>query len=261
MPAETALRTEDLRHLLTYARAASVLAFLGLAACSVPSEPTDAHDPYEPLNRATHGLNTGVDRIVLRPVSQVYGTVVPDPLRRGIDNASSNLGAPSDAVNKLLQGSVEDAAGNLFRFLINSTVGVFGFFDPATAIGIEAKETGFSDTLAIWGAEEGAYLVLPFLGPSTERDAAGLVVDALTDPIGAFVDEGDDAVTGAAIATAVNGRFEFTETIDSVLYDSADSYVQMRLFYLESRRFDLGGGQAAAAVTDLYEDIYSDLYE
>ena len=241
----------------------SLTLILGLTACSVPSEPTDIHDPYESVNRLTHAFNKGLDTVALRPASQVYGTVLPTEVRSKVDNVANNLGTPSDALNKALQGDVEGAVHNTFRFLLNSTVGVLGLFDPATSFGLEERESDFGQTLATWGAEEGAYLELPLFGPSTERAAAGLVVDAITNPLGFISDSDDmnDARTGTTVTSTLNSRYTLASTIDGILYDSADSYAQLRLFYLENSRFNAASDDPDAIDTEFYDDLYGDLYD
>ena len=235
---------------------------LALAACSVPETPTDIHDPYEKANRASHAFNKGVDRVFLRPASQVYGTIVPGRARTSLSNAANNLNTPRSVVNDVLQGQGEDAIHNTFRFLLNTTLGVFGLFDPASSFGLEQRKTGFADTLAVWGAPEGAYLETPLFGPSTERDTAGRFVDILANPIGAVLgDESDEIAAATSLPSALNSRFEFADTVDSILYDSADSYAQLRLFYLESRRFELSGQTSAGAAFDPYENLYDEVYE
>ncbi|MEO1537994.1 MAG: VacJ family lipoprotein [Pseudomonadota bacterium] len=233
-----------------------------LAACSTPDTPGAIHDPYEPWNRTVHGVNKGADRVFFRPASRVYGNVVPTPVRRGLSNASSNLSGPRNVVNDVLQGDLEDAGHNLTRFILNTTVGVFGIFDPASgSFGIEARDTGFGDTLATWGTPEGAYLELLIFGPSTERDAFGQVVDIFTNPLDSVFDEASDIAAATSLPSVLNSRFELGDSVDSVLYDSADSYAQLRLFYLESRRFQLSGQTSAENAFDPYENLYEEVYE
>jgi len=234
-----------------------------LSACSVPDEPTDIHDPYERTNRAIHAYNKGSDRAFFRPVSQFYGKSVPAGVRRSLTNAAANLDTPRSVVNDVLQGDIEDAVHNTFRFLINTTIGVFGLFDPAgNSFGIEPRETGFGDTLAVWGVQEGAYLELPLFGPSTERDAVGQIVDILANPINTVLpDDGDTIASLTSFPSVFNSRYEYADTVDSILYESEDSYTQLRLFYLDSRRFELAGQTFAGNAFDPYEDLYDEVYE
>lgn len=241
---------------------AAALALTAVSACSTPPSGTDIHDPYEPVNRVIHQGNRTTDRIVVRPISQVYGTLVPGPTRGLIDNAASNLGQPSTVLNKALQGDLEGVALQTLRFAVNSTFGFFGLMDVATEMGIARDETGFGDTLAAWNVQEGAYVVMPALGPSTERDAVGTVVDILTNPVGSLF--GSEVLETARALTAtelLNQRYTYTGTIDPILYGSADSYAQMRLYYLDSRRFQLGDTDDEAAAAELYGDLYEGIYD
>lgn len=232
-----------------------------LAACSPAKPGQDINDPYESANRVSHALNKGADAVIFRPASQVYGTVAPEPVRKSLSNAADNLDTPRSVVNGVLQGDAEGAIKNTFRFLINSTVGVLGLFDPAKDFGLEANQVGFGDTLAKWGVREGAYVELPLFGPSTERDSVGQFVDVLTNPLSIVTDDGAEIATATSVPSVLNSRYEFADTFDSILYDSADSYAQLRLFYLESRRFNLAGQNLADEAFDPYENLYEDVYE
>ena len=180
-----------------------------------------------------------------------------------MSNFAENLGGPQNVANGVLQGNIDDAGHNFFRFLINSTFGVFGLFDPASgSFGLESRQTGFADTLAVWGVREGAYQELPFFGPSTERDTVGYIVDLAANPIGALLGDDADTAAASAIPALLNTRYEQTDVIDGILYESADSYAQTRLIYLESRRFRLSDGEASAETGEtLYDDVYGDLYD
>ena len=226
-----------------------------LAGCSMPDQAVEIHDPYEAQNRQTHEFNKALDRGLLRPASQVWDDI-PRPATRIAANFAENLDTPGYILNDILQGEIEDAGHNLFRFVLNTTLGVAGLFDPATSFGLAAREADFGQTLHVWGAEEGAYLELPFLGPSTERDAAGFVVDTVLNPVRLIVPDLETWVPPAGTAVQiVDTRAALGGTLDSVLYDSADSYAQARSLYLQNRRFVVG-----TPVEDTYFDPYEELY-
>ena len=229
-----------------------------LAACSPAPPGPDIWDPFEAENRERHEANLSVDRLLIGE----GGGTLPGPLRRGTQNFAANAGAPSDTLNFVLQGRPGLAAESTFRFLLNSTVGIAGLFDVATALGLEGRRTDFGETLFVWGAPEGAYVVLPFLGPSTERDTLGLIVDAAIDPLntlrpGALRNRAVAARTGARVAARIGDRAEYSEMFDALIGESADSYVQARLLYLQNRRFLLEG-EARIDDFDPFEDLYGD---
>ena len=212
------------------------------AGCATVPDGAEFHDPYEQTNRKIHAFNRGVDRALLRPSSKAYGAVLPEPVKRSVGNVAGNLSQPSYVLNDLLQGQVEDAGHNIFRFLINSTIGLAGLFDPAESFGLRARESDFGETLHVWGAKEGAYVELPFIGPSTARDGWGTVVDVLINPSTHILsDDARDIAIGASIGSTLGERDALASFIDPILYDSADSYAQARLAYLQNRRFELGG--------------------
>ncbi|MEL6510240.1 MAG: VacJ family lipoprotein [Pseudomonadota bacterium] len=230
-----------------------------VSACSTPSQPDGINDPFEQTNRQTHEFNRGVDRIVLRPTSNAYGTVVPERARNGIANFANTLNQPADVVNSLLQGRVENAGHSTFRFLVNAVFGLGGVLDPATDMGLEDRDTDFGETLYVWGVPEGVYGELPIVGPVTERHAAGKVVDLFTNPLSTVL-EGPQAAaqTTANVASGFGTRYRLSDTIDSILYDSADSYAQARVIYLQNRRFKLGVDSSGTDL-DPFEDPYDSL--
>jgi phospholipid-binding lipoprotein MlaA len=238
--------------------AAGALALSLLAACAAPPSATGVNDPWEAQNRQVHAANKAIDRTLFGGGGRA-GIVptLPEPVAEGLGNAASNLGAPANVANSLLQGRVEPAVTNTFRFILNTTLGVGGLFDPATAIGVPKQDTDFGETLAVWGVGEGAYLEVPVLGPSTQRDFAGTVVDVILDPVGQLVGSPESYyVTGARLGGQIGNRQRFADTFESILYDSADSYVQARLLYLQNRRFELG--QDSEEIIDPYEDPYAE---
>ncbi|PTX58089.1 phospholipid-binding lipoprotein MlaA [Litoreibacter ponti] len=239
-------------------RVSALLAAGFLAACTAAPIERGVNDPIEAQNRQTHSFNRGVDRAFVRPASEGYGTIVPSPVRTGVSNFASNLNLPGQVLNNLLQFRIEDAGHNTFRFLVNSTFGLAGLLDVATEAGLENRATDFGETLHVWGAPEGAYLELPLVGPSTERHAAGRVVDTLINPLNFAIDgPARTASTGSSVAARFGDRYQYSDLVDSVLYESEDGYAQARLLYLQNRRFQLSGG-AQPDYLDPYEDVYGE---
>lgn len=214
------------------------------------------------MNRAVHGVNKGLDRAIVGPVAKGYGTVVPEPLRQGVSNVADVLDLPGSIANNLLQADVENAVANTLRLGVNLTFGLGGILDVATEMGLPDKGADFGQTLAVWGVGEGPYVELPLQGPSTLRDAVGFGVDLALNPVGNWLD-GDDATaaTVAQVLAKLNDRYRYSGTLESILYDSADSYAQARLLYLQNRRFELGQQGAAAGADGAADDGFIDPYE
>lgn len=224
-----------------------LLALMALVACGPAPTATGINDPFEERNRATHEFNKTIDKNILRPIASKRKPGPPGMVGRTVGNFASNLSLPGYVVNDVLQGNVEDAVHNSFRFLTNTVFGLGGLFDVASEAGVEERQSDFGETLHVWGVREGTYIELPFLGPSTDRDVAGRVGDILLNPLRYVLQPPESYVAlGARIASGANSRGQLGETIDSVLYDSADSYAQVRLLYLERRRFQLGGATTPA---------------
>ena len=250
-------------------RVAALVGLILIAACAKPDPAQttqEAFDPYEGQNREVHQFNRRLDRALVRPLAKGYTSVVPDDIENAIVRFAVNLSLPSDVVNNVLQlnmrGAIEDAA----RFVVNTTVGLGGFFDPASEMGMAAgTNTDFGETLHVWGGREGAYVELPILGPSTERDTWGMAVDLFTNPLTYILDPPESfAGTAAGVSAGLSKREKFGDTIDSILYESADSYAQSRSLYLQNRRFELGGTEGntyvdpydAPATSGSLEDPY-----
>lgn len=236
-----------------------------LAGCAAPDPaslaPGGVHDPYEKTNRSIHAFNRGVDRFLFRPASKGYTSIIPDPIEDSFNHFAKNLSEPSDFVNFVLQGRFKDAGVSLTRFVFNTTVGFGGLADPSSDFGLPDTNTDFGETLHVWGAGEGAYVELPLYGPSTVRDAVGTVTDFFTNPLSyAIADKAENIGIYAEVVERLSARGRYSDTVDSILYDSADSYAQARLIYLQNRRFELDGG-ASDAYVDPYDDPYSDLSE
>ena len=203
---------------------------------------------------------TGKEAVV-SPAADAYGRGVPRPVRSGIANIATNLGTPSMMVNNLLQGDVEGLVVNGLRFVLNSTIGVAGLFDPAKGLGIEEETTDFGETLYKWGVPEGVYVEVPLLGPSTERHLAGRVVDLFTNPL-SYVSGAEDGVAiafGANVLSGVDQRYEYSSTVDSILYESEDSYAAARRLYLDNRRFELGVETSEEEIDEI-DALFAELY-
>ncbi|PTN03001.1 phospholipid-binding lipoprotein MlaA [Rhodovulum imhoffii] len=239
------------------ARLSVTAALLFLAACATSEPPGAIADPYEAQNREVHAANRAIDRQIVRPVSQGYGRIVPGAVRQGVSNFSDNLSLPGTVVNNLLQARPGEALQNTGRFLFNSTIGIAGVFDPSSSIGLYEKKADFGETLHVWGVGAGNYVELPLMGPSTERDVVGKVVDAVLNPMSLVLTPAARTAGRVAwVGEQIGERYTYSDAVDSVLYESADSYAQARSLYLQNRRHELGGGEAPD-----YFDPYEDPYE
>ena len=220
---------------------ASAAGALLLSACaSVPGGYELAQrDPLEKVNRGVWGVNRAADKVVIKPATQVYRAVAPRPVRQGVSNAFANLSEPWSFVNNVLQGKSERAGRNFARFLVNSTVGVAGLWDPASKIGIRAAPEDLGQTLAVWGVNGGPYLVLPLLGPSSLRDGIGSGVAAYADPVKIAINHADVNVwykRGYLAAYIVSTRSDLIESGgDTFLETSLDPYAAARSAYLQLR--------------------------
>ena len=205
-----------------------------------------SYDPLEGLNRVTHGLNKAADAVALRPASSVYAAVTPDIVERSVYNFSENLDHPLRVVNSVLQGRPYDAGRNFTRFLVNSTFGLGGLFDPASDMGFENVSTDFGETLYVWGAGEGAYVELPFFGPSNVRDTIGRAADTMLNPTRLVnLTETETRIRGGVrVADLLGRRSDAAPFLDPLLYESTDSYVAIRNASKQARRAELGDTDA-----------------
>jgi phospholipid-binding lipoprotein MlaA len=202
-----------------------------LAGCATSGNP---RDPIEGFNRAMYGIHDGIDTVLLKPVATGYAAVTPDPVQTGITNFFANISDLMTSANSLLQGKPKDAASDLGRLLVNSTVGVLGFFDVATDMGLEKHDEDFGQTMGVWGIGEGAYVFLPLLGPRNVRDAAGIYVDIWFDPVN-YIDHVPTRNSIWAIRI-VNLRANLLPA-DKVVEEAAlDKYSYIRDAYLQNRR-------------------------
>jgi phospholipid-binding lipoprotein MlaA len=223
---------------------------LVLTACaSMPPSPQAlaANDPYEQTNRQTLIFNGKIDRYVVVPSFAVYFVLVPEAERRGVHNFLGNLSLPTIFVNDMLQGELTRGSQSAERFLINSSLGIGGFFDPAKKMGIPAHGEDFGQTLAVWGVGEGPYLVLPFIGPANPRDAAGLATDVAIDPTN-FIPIKQHLWWSATreYFTLLDLKGQTYQTIQGIQRSSVDYYASLRSLYRQLRETEIRNGRAPA---------------
>ena len=225
--------------------------FVVLSACRVPLE-DGISDPFEASNRQAHEINKSIDKNIIRPMALVYGDITPIKLQSVANNMSMNFSLPRYSMNYILQGELMNASRSSMKFLVNSTLGVGGIYDFSSQLGLTSEKTDFGETMAKWGFREGPYLEILVLGPSNQRDGIGKVVDLVLDPVSLIGVRAKSAATATSVAFGLSARSQFRESIDSILYESADSYAQSRLFFLQNRRYELGTNK-----TEHYIDPYN----
>ncbi len=200
-------------------------------------------DPFERVNRAVFSFNETADEYVIKPVAEAYKFVLPEFVRTGVTNFFSNINDVLIAANNLLQGKPSNAASDIGRFLVNSTIGILGLFDVATDMGLDKNREDFGQTLGVWGVADGPYMVLPFFGASNARDTVGLVVDIETDfMLNTNKLDSDEklAVNGLRV---VNRRADLLDA-GQLLEDAAfDKYSFVRDGYIQRRRSQVYDGE------------------
>ena len=213
-------------------------------------------DPLEGLNRGVYKFNDVADKAVIKPVATVYKNITPRPIRTGINNFFSNIGTFISTFNNLLQFKFSNAFSEAGRFVINTTFGVGGLIDLASMDHIPKYKEDFGQTLGYWGVGNGAYLVLPILGPSTLRDTTGLVVDSIAfDPIGYLHDSHHVAEsTVLRVVQLIDKRAELLPASDLLDSASLDPYAFMRDAYLQRRASLVQDGQVSNSVKGEFED-------
>jgi phospholipid-binding lipoprotein MlaA len=227
-----------------------------VAETAAPADPGDAGDPWEGFNRSMFAFHEGVDEAVVEPIARGYRAVTPGFFRAGVRNVLRNLRGPVIFANDVLQGEIPRAGTTAGRFVINSTVGVAGIFDPATSMGLERHDEDFGQTLAVWGVDEGPYIFVPLMGPTTVRDTFGRIIDTAFDPLSyAEFDEADEARAIRTALTALSAREQVIETIDDIRRDSLDPYVTIRTSYFLLRESAIQNGPADVQDLPEFEEI------
>lgn len=202
-------------------------------------------DPWVQVNRVTHNINDFADRILVRPVAVAYRKVIPRFARRGIGNAFSNLEDVGNAVNNMLQGKVGSGVNDLLRVLINSTIGVGGLFDPASAMGLDQHEEDWGQTFARWGVPGGPYVVIPVLGPASVRDGVARILDSAFNPVRYLY-----PVSHRNLIYAMSALRDRTDLlrVDTIVF--GDRYIFYRDAYLQRRDYLINDGEVADPFAD-----------
>jgi len=251
----TAISKTSIRGLIT------AIALVSLSACSAvgphnvkTAVTAPSQDSYVGVNKAIHDFNKGFDQVIFRPISKGYKAVTPKPVRKGFSNFLSNLFEPWTAINEVLQLNFKGAFHTTKRFVVNSTMGLGGIVDTASKNGIDRHKEDFGQTLAIWGIKPGPYVVIPFIGPSNLRDTVGFGVDFFVEPLNVVLHNKGRHLEayGRTLATALDARTRNYDALTDYI-DRPDSYPHLKLFYEQTRAYQIRNGLTAPdAVDDMF---------
>lgn len=227
---------------LHYLKLLVVLAIVLVSGCAASSglnSDSNPADPWESLNRKVYGLNKAIDKVIAKPITTGYKAITPDFVETGVTNIFQNLEDVPNSVNNLLQGKPTDSISDLARFIVNSTLGIVGLWDPASSMGLDKHDEDFGQTLAVWGVSSGPYVMLPILGPYTLRGTIGVVVD----PEFGVLNEIDNVRTRNQIRLLklIDRRAAFI-ALEEQLKSATDEYAFVREVYLQNRQFKIYDG-------------------
>jgi phospholipid-binding lipoprotein MlaA len=209
-------------------------------------------DPFEPMNRVTASFNSALDSVIVKPISRAYKFVTPPPIKMMIGNFFGNLSDLWTGANNILQGKPKAALSDFTRFTVNSTWGRLGLVDVATDLGLEKRYEDFGQTLGVWGISPGPYLVLPFLGPSSARDTAGLIPDSLASPLrGVKHTPTYYSLLGARVIDTRAGLLSAERFMDSA---SLDDYAFLRNGFFQRRFSQVYDGNPPDQAAPKYDD-------
>jgi phospholipid-binding lipoprotein MlaA len=227
-----------------------------LSACVTlpPNSPRSPQDPWESWNRGVYKFNDKLDRAIAKPVAKAYVRHVPHPIQTGVSNFFANLSTPTVMINDALQGKLKAAGNDLGRFLLNSTVGLVGIFDPATSAGLDHNHEDFGLTLGHWGVHAGPFVELPLLGPSDCRDAPAKVVDAYTNPR-QYINN-NYVRYGLWLPDLINTRASLLP-LDDTIQHAFDPYAFVRDAFLARRAYQITGKSPDEPLIDPDADMGS----
>ena len=239
---------------------------IALGGCATPpvgdpdamAEYEAANDPLEPLNRSVFEFNLFLDQLIVRPLSEGYVWLFPVEFRDSLHNMLSNADEPVNFANALLQGEGRRAGTALTRLIINTTLGVGGMIDVASDLGFERIEEDFGQTLAVWEIGDGAYVMLPILGPATIRDGVGRGVDIFLNPMTYIINDIDNDYVLPSIlaATAIDLRSQNLATLDEIERTSVDLYAAIRSLYRQRREDLINNGQQSEDFNPFISDDF-----
>jgi len=211
-----------------------------LSGCSYQNELiNDPIDPLENINRSIYTFNENLDEALLEPAADGYDYITPNFLQKGFNNFFGNINYPITIINQVLQGNIEESLQDTLRFTINTTIGIFGLFDPASRMGLPEHDEDFGQTLAVWGVKEGPYLMLPFFGPKTLRSLTGDLTDVLFNPLLNIDDTNLKIKTN--LINILQDRSDLS-TLEEELDNSFDPYQYIKDSYIQNRKYKIYNG-------------------
>lgn len=234
----------------------SLYALSGICGAAEETGEWEGGDPLIGMNQVFYGLNDVVDKAFVEPLADAYVAYIPGKIRTSISNFFDNLAYLGVVINDILQGKFENALKDTGRFTVNSTVGIAGLFDPATSIGLERHEEDFGQTLGVWGVGEGAYVVLPAMGPSSLRDIPGVAMGFFTN----LLYYAEPGVLGPLLALhVIDYRAELLDVTHKRDESMLDPYVFTRDLYRQRRTHLIYDGNPpmemeAAYLSEIYEE-------
>ena len=228
--------------------------FLLVLLLSFPIFGEEINDPFEDLNRDIFIFNEKLDEKLLKPAALTYRKVTPQFARTGVTNFFNNLEEIDTTINQLLQGEIKYAFNDAGRFVINSTIGLFGLIDVASKMGLERHEEDFGQTLGVWGFDSGPYIMIPFLGPSNPRDLLSRPISSFLS--GTFAMEDNDVKITLVGIDALETR---ERLLDAETLIIGDKYIFVKDAYVQSREYEINNGSTEDdEFLDDMDDIFGD---
>ena len=220
-----------------------IFALILLSGCSYQNELiNDPMDPLEDRNRSIYAFNENLDEAIIEPAADGYAYIIPNFLQKGLNNFFDNINYPITIINQVLQGNIEKSLQDTLRFSVNTSIGIFGFFDPASSMGLPEHDEDFGQTLAVWGVKEGPYLMLPFIGPKTLRSLTGDLTDVLFNPLLNIDDTNLKIKTN--LINILQDRSDLSG-LEEELDNSFDPYQYIKDSYIQNRKYKIHNGNTS----------------